>query len=364
MTDSDFYPLEVKKVQRETDSAVVLSFSVDEDIASKFRFKQGQYLTLSTEIDGHEVRRSYSVCTGVDENTLSVAIRRVDGGVFSNFVNDSVIEGQTLNVMPPQGEFFTELNSTSEKHYMCIAAGSGITPIISIIKSTLAREPKSRVTLIYGNRRTNTIMFKDELGFIKNQYVDRFNWINVLSQEQQETEVLCGRIDSYKRKELQQSRLLEESNADEYFLCGPQEMVTSLTQDLRDSGVSESSIHYELFFADTGSSPTLQKKREERSRLHGGKVSTVSLMVDGRTVEFPLEADGESILDGAIRNGVDLPFSCKGGVCATCKCRVIEGEVDMDMNHALSDSEITNKMVLACQSHPLTPKVILDFDQK
>ena len=365
MTDSNFYPLKVERIRRDTDSAVVVSFAVEGEMASAFRFKQGQYLTLSAEIDGQKVRRSYSVCNGVDEGQLSVAVRRIDGGLFSNFVNDNLREGQILSVMPPQGEFYTELNSDNEKHYMCIAAGSGITPIISIIKSVLAKEPKSRVTLIYGNRRSSTIMFKDELGFVKNRYMDRFNWINVLSQERQEAEVLYGRIDNRKGAGLQKKGLIELSTVDEFFLCGPYEMITNLSRGLRESGANEANIHFELFFASNNDDVEAAKiKREERSRLYSGKVSQVFVTLDGRTSDFPLPVDGDNVLDGAMKSGIDLPFSCKGGVCATCKCRVLEGEVDMDVDHALTADELARGVVLACQAHPLSAKVVLDFDQK
>lgn len=364
MTDTDFYPLTVERIRKDTDSAVVVSFAVEGELASAFRFKQGQYLTLSAEIDGQTVRRSYSVCTGVDEGRLSVAVRRVEGGLFSNFVNDRLQEGQVLSVMPPQGDFYTELDPDNEKHYMCIAAGSGITPIISIIKSVLVKEPKSRVTLIYGNRRSSTIMFKEELGFVKNRYMDRFNWINVLSQERQDAEVLYGRIDNRKGAELQEKGLIELTNVDEFFLCGPQKMITNLSRGLRESGVDEAKIHFELFFASNEDAETVKHKREERARLYSGKVSQVSVTWDGRTIDFPLPVDGDSVLEGAMSNGVDLPFSCKGGVCATCKCRVLEGAVDMDVNHALTAEEVARGVVLACQAHPLSSHVALDFDHK
>jgi len=364
MTDTRFYPLTIERIRNETESAVVVDFSVDDELASAFKFKQGQYLTLSAEIDGQTVRRSYSVCTGVDEGKLAVAIRRIEGGLFSNYVNDSLRQGQIVGVMPPQGEFYTELDPANEKHYMCIAAGSGITPIISIIKSVLAKEPKSRVTLIYGNRRSNTIMFKEELGFVKNRYMDRFNWINVLSQERQDAEVLYGRIDNKKGAELQAKGLIELSNVDEFFLCGPHEMITNLSSGLRKSNINEANIHYELFFASSDDAEAVKTKRDERSRLYSGKVSQVSVTWDGRTIDFPLPVDGDNVLDGAMKNGVDLPFSCKGGVCATCKCRVLEGTVDMDVNHALSDGEIAQGVVLACQAHPLSSRVVLDFDHK
>ncbi len=363
MSDTNFYQVSIADIRPETDQARCVSFEIPDQLKEKFQFIQGQYLTLKAQINGEEVRRSYSICSGVDDDTVRVAVKRIEGGVFSNYVCDELSAGDQIEVMPPQGEFHTELDVNARKNYMCIAAGSGITPILSIVKSILSREPQSRVTLLYGNKRSSTIMFREELGFIKNRYLERFNWVNVLSQEEQDAEVLHGRINNRKGGELNYKRLIDIAGTDEFFLCGPESMISEVSRGLRSEGIDEAHIHYELFYASAEDAEAVIEKHHARAKQYGGKVSNVVVNVDGRAISFDLTADGENILDGAINNGADLPFSCKAGVCATCKARVIEGEVDMDLNHALSDQEVADGVVLTCQAHPISDKVVLDFDQ-
>jgi ring-1,2-phenylacetyl-CoA epoxidase subunit PaaE len=360
---SEFYPLTISNKVNETDSAICLSFDVPNELKEQYQFVQGQYLTLRATINGEEVRRSYSICSGLDDNDLSVAIKRIDGGVFSNFAHDELNAGDSIDVMVPQGEFHTPLDAGNSKNYMCIAAGSGITPMMSIIKSVLSREPNSRVTLIYGNKNSATVMFKDALSFVKNRYMTRFNWINVLSREEQDAEVLYGRINNRKGAELQASKLMDINATDEFFLCGPESMISEVSRGLRDFGVDESHIHYELFFASAEDAQAVIEKHHERAKQYAGKVSNVSVKVAGRTTKFELAATGENILDGALNIGADLPYSCKGGVCATCKARLLEGKVEMDLNHSLTDQEVEEGMILTCQAHPLTDDVVVDFDQ-
>ncbi|MEX2524312.1 MAG: 1,2-phenylacetyl-CoA epoxidase subunit PaaE [Gammaproteobacteria bacterium] len=360
--DTGFYPLRVAQVTPETDEAVCIRFHVPDELADRFRFKQGQYLTLRTMLDGREVRRSYSICSGVDDGVLEVAIKKMPGGLFSTYANDELAAGDTLEVMPPRGTFYTELDPKQTKNYMCIAAGSGITPVLSIIKSILSTEPESRVTLIYGNRRTSSIMFRDRLGFLKNRYMDRFNWINVLSREEQDAEVLHGRINNRKGGELQQKHLIDIGSTDEFFLCGPESMISEVSRGLRAEGIDESCIHYELFYSSAEDAQAVIEKHHARVMQYAGKISEVVVKADGRSISFELSADGENILDAAMSHGADLPFSCKGGVCATCKARLVEGEVDMDLNHALSGKEVDAGMILTCQAHPVSDKVVVDFD--
>lgn len=362
MADTDFHSLRIADVTPETDEAVCIRFEVPEELSDTFRFLQGQYLTLRTELDGREVRRSYSICSGVHDGTLEVAIKRIQGGVFSNYANDELTPGDVIEVMPPRGSFYTELDPGNRKNYMCVAAGSGITPILSIIRTILDTEPHSRVTLIYGNRRTSTIMFRDRLGFIKNRYMDRFNWINVLSREEQDAEVLHGRINNRKGGELQQKHLIDIGSTDEFFLCGPESMISEVSRGLRAEGIDESHIHYELFFSSAEDAQAVIEKHHARVLQYAGQVSEVVVRADGRSISFELSAEGENILDGALSHGADLPFSCKGGVCATCKARLVEGKVDMDLNHALSDDDVAGGMILTCQAHPVTDKVVVDFD--
>lgn len=363
MTDTNFYPLQVAAVLPETDTAVQVVFDVPAELKEKFQFIQGQYLTLKQTINGEDVRRSYSLCSSVGEDKLRVGIKKIDGGVFSTFANEELKAGDTLEVMPPQGSFYTDLDPANAKNYMCIAAGSGITPMLSIIKTVLETEPNSQVTLIYGNQRTKTVMFREELSDVKNAFMTRFNWINILSREEHEAEVLHGRIDNKKGGELQSKRLIDIKSFDEVFMCGPEAMISEVSRGLRSEGIAEENIHYELFGASAEDAAAAVQKHHERAEKYGQLLSNVTLMSGGRRVNFDLAADGENLLDAGIDNGVDLPFSCKGGVCATCKAKVIEGEVEMDLTHGLEQYEIDKGFVLTCQAHPISEKVVVDFDQ-
>lgn len=358
-----FYALPVAAVVPETERALCLQFEVPVELQERFRFKPGQYLTLRAQIDGEEVRRSYSICSAPSEGALRVAVKQIEGGRFSNWVRTGVKAGDVLYVMPPQGQFTAEPDAHQAKAYCCIAAGSGITPVMSIIKSVLETEPQSRVTLIYGNQRTNTVMFREELSFLKNRYLERLQLIHILSREEQDASVLHGHINNRKGGELQAKRLIDISTFDEFYLCGPEAMISEVSRGLRKEGIDESRIHYELFYANAEDAQVVVAKHHERARQYAGQVSEVTVRMDGRATVFELAADGENILDGAIEAGLDAPYSCKGGVCATCKAKVVEGEVDMDLNHALSADEVARGYVLTCQAHPLTPRVVVDFDQ-
>ena len=362
MNDSHFYPLEIAQIRPEKDSALCLRFAVPPELQETFSFTQGQYLTLRQQINGEEVRRSYSICSGVDDGRLQVAIKAIEGGLFSQFAHSSLRAGDVIEVMPPKGDFYTELQADNHKNYMCICAGSGITPVLSLVKSILSREPNSQVTLLFGNQNSATIMFKDELGFLKNRYMQRFNWINILSREEQDTDILFGRLTNKKGAQLQASHLIDIAATDEFFLCGPEAMISGVSRGLRDFGVDESHIHYELFYASAEDAQTVIDKHHSRALNYAGQQSEVSVTVGGRSTRFELAADGENILDAALNSGADLPFSCKGGVCATCKARLIEGRVDMDLNHALSEKELEEGFILTCQSHPVSDKVVVDFD--
>ena len=357
-----FYPLTISDISKETEHAVCLTFAVPEELSETFRFTQGQYLTLQTAIDGTGLRRSYSICSGVDDGTLRVAVKKVPGGVFSTYANEVMNAGEQLYVMPPQGTFATPPDPQSERSYLCIAAGSGITPIISIIKTVLQREPRSRITLLYGNQRVATIMFREELEALKNQYMARFQWLNILSRERQDIEILNGRIDNKKGAQLLR-HLLDLNAVDEFFLCGPEAMISEVSRGLRTEGVAEDRIHYELFATSAEAAAARVAKHHARALNMAGLVAQVTVNADGRQTRFELSADGQNILDGALDNGVDLPFACKGGVCATCKAKLLEGEVDMDVNHALEADEVAAGYILTCQSHPISERVVVDFEQ-
>lgn len=365
MSDTNFYKLGIADVHPETDTAVCLNFNVPESLRETFRFIQGQFLTLRANINGKEVRRSYSICSGVNDGSLRVAIKRVKNGRFSNYANDHFKAGDEVEVMPPQGSFHTVIHPDNEKNYMCIAAGSGITPIISIIRSVLDGEPKSRICLIYGNRRTTSLMFRDELSFIKNQYMDRFQWINIMDEEDQGADLFNGRIDNQKGAALHASGLIDILATDEAFICGPQAMMSEVSRGFRASGLTDEQIHYELFSNSSEDTEEVLQKAQQRVKTYGEeKTSKVTVVADGRSISFDLATVGENILDAGIYNGLELPYACKAGVCATCKCKLTRGEVEMDISHGLEPHEIKAGYILSCQAHPVSDEVEVDFDQR
>ncbi len=355
-----FHELTVARTHAEPNNTLYVEFAVPEPLAAEYEFIQGQYLTFAAEINGEEVRRSYSICAAVGE-PLAVAIKKIDGGVFSEYAHSHFCTGSRVRALPPDGRFYTPLDPAKAKNYLCIAAGSGITPVISIVKSVLAAEPESRVTLLYGNRRSADIIFREQLLWLKNRYLQRLQWINIFSRENQDAPILNGRINNRNGGELN-NRLIDIAGFDEFFLCGPEGMISEVSRGLRATGIDESHIHYELFFASAEDARQAIEKHHARAREYAGLTTQVRVRSGGREVSFELTADGGNILDGAMESGLDLPFSCKGGVCATCKARVLEGQVDMDLNHALSADEVSEGFVLTCQAHPISNSVLVDFD--
>ncbi len=365
MSDTNFYTLKIADVQPETDTAICVTFDVPEALKEKFTFIQGQFLTIKAMIDGEDVRRSYSICSGINDGHMRVGIKRVKNGKFSNYANDNFKIGSEIEVMPPQGSFHTELKADNAKNYMCIAVGSGITPMISIIKSALDVEPDSRVTLIYGNRRSNSVMFKEELNFVKNRYMDRFQWINIMDFEDQGADLLNGRIDNKKGYALQKSGLIDIKKTDDAFICGPESMMSEISRGFRMEGLSDDQIHYELFANSSADSQAILDKAQKRIEEFGEeKLSKVTVVADGRSIMFELATVGSNILDAGMDNGMELPYACKAGVCSTCKCKLVEGEVDMDITHGLEKHEIEAGYILSCQAHPISDKVVVDFDQR
>lgn len=359
---SEFHQLKISNVRKTTDDAVCVTFDLPEELRDKFQYIQGQYLTLQADIDGQDVRRSYSICSGLDEPELQVGIRKVEGGMFSTFANESLKPGDVINVMSPQGKFYTAIDEEKGRNYLLIAAGSGITPVLSIIKTVLSREPLSHVTLLYGNRKTSTIMFREELDRLKNRYMSRFQLLHIFDEEERDVDILNGRINNRKGAELCK-HVLKLNAIDEFFLCGPEPMISEVSRGLRAQGIGEDRIHYELFTSSAADAETVLAKHHDRAVKMAGKVCEVTIISDGKQTKFELSADGENILDGGLDNGVDLPFACKGGVCATCKAKVVEGEVDMDLNHALEKEELEAGYILTCQAHPVSDKVVVDFEQ-
>jgi ring-1,2-phenylacetyl-CoA epoxidase subunit PaaE len=302
---------------------------------------------------------SYSVCSSPYENELRVAVKKVEGGKFSTYANDAFKKGMLVDVLSPTGNFYTALKRGNKKHYVAFAAGSGITPIISIIKTTLATEPGSFFTLVYTNQNRNSIIFFEELEGLKNKYLQRFQLIHILTREKTGNDVTYGRINNEKLNTL--SKLIQYKQADEFFICGPEEMIFCIKGYLENFGIDKKKIHFELF-ASTKIQP--QKKKENKSALSIHSKSTIQVKLDGRIREFIMDFEGNSILEEALKQGADLPFACKGGMCCTCKAKLLEGKVEMDVHWGLEDEEVEKGYILTCQSHPVTEKVVIDFDAR
>jgi len=354
-----FYPLRVREIRRETADTVSVAFEVPEAEQNLFRFTQGQFLTLRAQIGGADERRSYSICSAPHENDLRVAIKKVPGGVFSTFANEVLRVGDSLQVMPPQGRFFTELQPENENLYVAFAAGSGITPVLSILKSTLHQEPGSRFMLFYGNRGFDQIIFHEQLEVLKNLHPDRLVVHHVLSRESLGADLFQGRLNGEKCRAY--SRLLfDPAEVDAFFLCGPEEMIFDIKATLEALHVDPKRIHFELF--TTAGSP--KKKIDPLAQVRAADAFDASIVViqDGMQFDFQLQSDGSTLLDAAMRAGADLPFSCKGGVCSTCKAKILEGEVSMDLCYGLEPDEVEAGYVLTCQSHPKSKKVVVSFD--
>ena len=354
---SKFHPLPVAKIERETREAIAVTFDVPDALRDLFRFEPGQHLTLRTHLDGEDIRRSYSICTPPG-GPLRIAVKRSPGGVFSTWANDALREGTLLEVMPPMGHFNVPADTASSRHYLGVAAGSGITPLMSIVGSALGEEPRSRVTLVYGNRASSTVMFRDELSALKDRYLDRFNLVHVLSREPQDIELLHGRIDRAKADALFKS-WVPVDDVDYAFVCGPEGMMDAVRASLLAHGLPADRIKIERFAASIPKHTHVARPLPVAAHTE----CEVTVIIDGSQRMFILEKGVENIIDGGLRNGIELPYSCKGGVCSTCRCKLIDGEVDMDVNFALEDYEVARGFRLACQSYPVSDKVIVDFDQ-
>lgn len=356
-----FHSLSVRKVEKETEDCVSIEFEVPESLSEIFRFKQGQNLTVRKWIGGSEQRRSYSICSSPFDHSLKVAVKKVPGGLFSTYANDELRAGELLDVLPPTGNFYTELHPNQKKNYVAFAAGSGITPILSLIKTTLLTEPHSRFTLVYGNRTKSSIIFKESLESLKDKFIDRFRIYHILSREITDTDINNGRIDIPKL-ELLFSKLIDLPSSDEFFLCGPEEMIFCIKGYLEGRNVPASKIHFELFTIPGEKKSTADNTEKKDAR--GGPHAIVSVKLDGMVFQFDLAYEGQSILDAALQQGADLPYACKGGVCTTCKAKLTTGEVSMDVNWGLEPDEVNKGFILTCQSHPKTREVSIDFDAR
>ncbi|MEQ5828103.1 2Fe-2S iron-sulfur cluster binding domain-containing protein [Sulfitobacter sp. NFXS29] len=351
---SQFHPLTVTDIHHTIRDAVVLTLKPENPDA--FAFTQGQYLTFKQDFDGTELRRNYSICAGLDDGELKVGIKRVDGGAFSTYANTELKVGDTLHAMPPQGKFFTAIEPEVAKNYLGFAGGSGITPVLSILKTVLKREPRSTFTLVYANRAVNTIMFREELEDLKNRYMDRLTVIHIL-ESGQDMELFEGRIDQAKCDALFK-HWIQIDNIDTAFICGPEPMMLAIAEALKTNGLTDEQIKFELF---SESQQGRLAKQEMAKRSEGQSGTEITVIIDGARRSFTMQK-GQSVLEAALENGQEAPFSCKAGVCSTCMGKVLEGEVEMISNHALEDYEVERGYVLTCQSYPLSDTLTIDYD--
>ncbi len=363
MSAPKFHALTVTDVRPETGDCVSIAFQVPDELRETFSFKAGQYVTVRKELDGKETRRSYSVCVAPEENELRVAVKKVEGGRFSTWANEALQPGEVLEVMPPMGRFHLKPSEKKEgKHYLAFAAGSGITPVVSILKSVLLSEPESRFTLVYGNKNRHSVIFRETIEGLKNRFMQRVRVFHVLSREYVDVPLFNGRIDGEKAAQFC-GKLINLSTVDEAFICGPEAMVLSVRDTLHAQGLPPERVHVELF-----SSPDAPAKQHEKWKAEhaadGGPKSKVFITLDGSTFTLDLAYSADNILDAALRAGADLPYACKGGVCATCRAKITEGAVDMEVNYGLEPDEVAKGYVLTCQSHPKTDVVRVDFDAR
>ena len=351
-----FHPLKVTDVRKTIRDAVVVSLMPTH--AHEFDFTQGQYLTFKQEIEGTEIRRSYSICAGKDDGILQVGIKKVNGGAFSTWANENLAPGMTLQAMPPMGNFHTAIEPNTAKTYLGFAGGSGITPVLSIIKTTLIREPQSRFTLVYANRGVNTIMFREELEDLKNEHMGRLNIIHILESDAQDIDLFTGRVDEAKCAALFE-HWIDIGSVNTAFICGPEPMMLGIAKALKENGLAEEQIKFELF---ASSQPGRLKRKATTAPDTTTKPGEATVIIDGTGRTVVMEKD-QTVLEAALAGGLDAPFACKAGVCSTCKCKVLEGEVEMVANHALEDYEVEQGFILSCQSFALTNKVVVDYDQ-
>lgn len=351
-----FHSLVIKDVRVETEDCVSIAFDVPQELCEAYHYVAGQYLTLRTDINGEDVRRSYSLCSAPYEKEWRVAVKQVEEGKFSTFANSTLKAGDRLDVMTPMGGFAFEPDAAKRRSIALFAAGSGVTPILAIAKTVLTQEPNSDVTLFYGNKTIASIIFREEVEGLKNEYMDRLRLVHILSRENLGTPLFKGRINVEKTDQLFKV-YLESNTPDEVYICGPEQMILDVKDSLHANGIDPKTVHFELFTT----ADSIQKKAVEK--YDGPQIeSNVSVILDGDRFDLHLESDGENLLDAATKAGADLPFACKGGVCCTCKAKIIEGEARMDVNYALEPDEVAAGYILTCQAHPMSDKLVVSFD--
>ena len=351
-----FHRLAVDDLRRETPDAVSMTFAIPEGLAGDYSFSPGQYLTLRTTMDGEEIRRSYSICSGPGDGELRIAVKKVDGGAFSSWAIEELKSGDELDVMTPTGRFGVAPAPEEARTYVGFAAGSGITPILSIIKGVLAGEPKSRFFLFYGNRATSSMLFREALEELKDRFIDRFSVFHVISGEEQDIPILQGRLDGDKVRVLLRAMVPAES-VDHIFVCGPTGMSDDIEATCRGIGIAPERIHVERFVSEFGGKP----RPKAVIPASAPPKAFASLVIDGKRRDVPV-AEGEAILDAALRAGIDLPFACKGGMCSTCRAKLVEGKAEMDLNYSLEPWELEAGFVLTCQAKPVSDRVVVDYD--
>ncbi len=352
-----FYPIKVRQLDRSIQDCTIVTLDVTPELHEQFQYKQGQYLNLKTQINGEEIRRSYSLCSSPLDNEWKIGVKKVQDGKFSSFVHDELNEGDELEVALPDGRFYVDCSESSQRNYVAFAAGSGITPILSIIKTHLTCEPNATFKLFYVNQSVATIMLKEELEALKNRFMNRLEVYHFLTQEERDVALFNGRITEEKLATLFKT-ICDVDALDHYFICGPEGMIFTIRDFLDDLGVEKKQIHFELFgTAGAG-------KKKKATKAFDGKVSDVTVMEGGKSINFRTSQGVNNILDEALKNNADLPFACKGGVCCTCKAKLVEGQVDMQVNYGLEDDEVENGYILTCQAVPISDKVVVDFDVK
>lgn len=351
-----FHTLKIAEIMKETEDCVSVAFSVPDALKEDYQYSSGQYLTFKHTLNGEEIRRSYSLCSAPYQNEWRVAIKKVENGRFSTFANDGLKAGDELEVMTPTGTFVPHIDAKNEKSYALFAAGSGITPILSIMKTILDQELDSTISLFYGNKNSSSIVFKEEIEALKNLNLDRLRITHILSRESLGNKLQKGRIDEQKTNDLYKAFLQHEA-IDEAYICGPEDMIFAVKAALENNGIDASHIHFELF-----TTPTEAAVQEKPEATKNDVESNMKIILDGDELDIVLQP-GQSILDAALENGADLPFACKGGVCCTCKAKIIEGTARMTVNYGLEPDEIEAGYTLTCQAHPTSEKIIVSFDE-
>lgn len=355
---AEFHNLKVADIYKETEDTSVITFNVPSDLHQTFKFRQGQHLTLKADINGEDVRRSYSLCSSPTEGKWQVAVKLIPGGKFSTFVNEDLKAGDSLEVMAPSGTFGVSVKPEVAKNYLFFAAGSGITPILSMIKTHLKEEPNSTCKLFYVNKTAKSIIFKEVLEQLRNTYFGRLEIYYFLTKERRDIELFNGRFDDDKMKVLTKT-FIDIPDTSEVFLCGPEKMVNYVSNYLINAGLPKELVHFELFVTGLSEEDIKRAERLAQQNVEGIEVTIVD---GGKEFSFTMTKEYDNILDAALGAGADLPFACKGGVCSTCKCEVKEGAVEMKINYALDEKEVSQNLVLSCQAVPTTDKVVVDFD--